>query len=162
MSRTELIAHAPELLLKPVLSDVARRHRCASGPDKEAEIASFVGLEDIFHIQSLIPASAQERGRGLPCGASTSDLPVVDLETQNSSIDIQQYCIAISYECEWPADCRLWGDVQDHSSVSRSAHSSIGNANHIRDTLCQEFRRQLSMADSPRGKSEPTVKVFEA
>src|SRR3954462_13970420 len=104
---------------------------------QEIEVAALIGLADVLGEHRAVAARVF-RWRLFPGGLATGHLGVADVQMDRALVDVDLDLVAGLHEIERTADEALRRDVQDAGAVAGAAHASVGDADHVADTLPQQ------------------------
>src|SRR5580692_4761109 len=91
---------------------------------EKVEIATLVGLADMFGIHRAVAAQKMRRRR-LPGGMAARELFVADVKMNFPRRDVDFDFVAGLHQSQWPADKAFRRDVQDASAVAGTAHPCV-------------------------------------
>src|SRR5258708_4484657 len=121
------------------------RHVRSAAADEEIEICPLVRLLNMFDVKPQ-PATLRKWWRR-PCCPTNGESSVIDVQPKQPIGHIERDCVARLHQRERAAGCGFWTGMQNYGPIGRAAHASVGNTDHIADTLAEDLWRQQHVAD---------------
>src|ERR1022692_1911625 len=118
----------------------------AARADKEVQVRSLVGLQDVIDIQPGI-TPAVRAALWYPLGQALRQLLVAHLQGKRAGGYVELDPVAGSDQRKRAAQYCLWCDVQYDGAEASAAHPSVRYPDHVGDAALEQPGRQHEVAD---------------